>query len=1024
MGVCPPRTHSGIVRIDESPAATHRYNAFAMLREIAGEPLAGDTPFVGRKSELESFARTLELALSGRRQVLLVSGEPGIGKSACAARCAAAAEERGALVLWGRCYEEPGAPPYWPWVQIIRAFVADSSPSEVELSMGAGVHEIASLVPELSSATALAGAGLSAAGDSRFRVFDAVCNFLAKASQQVPLVLILDNLHWADAPSLSLLEFASQELERSRVLLLGTYRDNEVSRKSPLLHSLGGLGKDMGVARLRLTGLDRDAIAELAASMLPRGLPASAVDAIHHQTDGNPLFVIELVKFLIEESRDVGMEPIAVRIPDGVREAIGRRLSRLPDSTNALLTTASVIGRSFTVAELGAVLASSLVVLLEQLQGAVESGLIETNDSSRTAYRFTHALIRETLYDEIPLLERLRLHGRVAKTLVALAGKSIEPVLSRIAHHFYEAAVIGHVDEAVDYAARAAEHGLKMHAYEDTLAHCDRVVEVLKIDAVAAADDRAARAHHLKGRVNLRLGRLEDAVTSLLHAVDAAKNTGNLGLLVDATGQLMLTTSFAPQGHLVPLLEKTLAALPEHEHACRARALAGLAFALRSSGDDARVDSLVDQTIAEVERRPELRAPDVMVQLVILALRGRPETLGRRLEIGARFADLDAQTSDDDALLDLSCWHLLHLLEAGRVDDCASLASRQQALGRHYVLKRHFSETTSVTLALLRGEWIDIESRIEALLEQGSRMRSKDAESVYGAQMFALKRDRGALEELRPLVQSLVGARREALWTPGLIALCADLGLAAEAHELLAAYAGEAFERLPRDDMFVACLVYCSEACYALGDAGRAAAAYVLLLPYADQTANHPRAVCFGSARYFLGLLAAAAGDLAAAELHLTLAVERNRAMRALPWLARSLYRYGEFLLTHESGRTSEARSRLLEGQGLAQTLGMAGLARELERLLCAGVTATRFPDGLTAREVDVLRLLAIGRSNKDIAKVLGISLNTVATHVRSILSKTACVNRTEAAAYASRQQLTSANLGGAAEASKALSSL
>jgi DNA-binding CsgD family transcriptional regulator len=214
--------------------------------------------------------------------------------------------------------------------------------------------------------------------------------------------------------------------------------------------------------------------------------------------------------------------------------------------------------------------------------------------------------------------------------------------------------------------------------------------------------------------------------------------------------------------------------------------------------------------------------------------------------------------------------------------------------------------------------------------------------------------------------------------------------------------------------MFVACLTYCSEACVLLGDSVRAATIYPLLLPYSEQTLNYPRAVCFGSAQLFLGLLAHTAGDDTAAREHFERAVARNREMRAWPWLARTLYHYGSFLLQADRDPEREHGRRFLtEADQLAGRLSMAALGRDIDRVLRGATGDSAFPDGLTVREVDVLRLVTIGRSNKDISKALTISLNTVATHVRSILNKTGCANRTEAAAYAMHNEL---QLGSTAE--------
>jgi predicted ATPase len=289
--------------------------------------------------------------------VILVSGEPGIGKTRCAEALAEVAEDQGALVLWGRCYEEAGAPPYWPWVQILRAYVEASSLDEVRLTMGTAANDIAALVPELmdvSHRTLQPSGAIGDANAARFRTFDAIRQFFHQATQQVPITLVLDNLHWADAPSLALLEFLSQELLRSRLLIVGTYRDAETAARTPLHTALGGLGRDTEVQRIHLTGLSKNAIAEVAQRLCQVSLSETTLKMIYQRTDGNPLFAIELIKVLIDESADAGIGDTPLRIPAGVHETIGRRLIRLSDVCNELLCVAAVRGRQFTAREIAA----------------------------------------------------------------------------------------------------------------------------------------------------------------------------------------------------------------------------------------------------------------------------------------------------------------------------------------------------------------------------------------------------------------------------------------------------------------------------------------------------------------------------------------------------------------------------------------------------------------------------------------------------------------------------------------------
>jgi DNA-binding CsgD family transcriptional regulator len=272
--------------------------------------------------------------------------------------------------------------------------------------------------------------------------------------------------------------------------------------------------------------------------------------------------------------------------------------------------------------------------------------------------------------------------------------------------------------------------------------------------------------------------------------------------------------------------------------------------------------------------------------------------------------------------------------------------------------------------------------------------------------MFALNRDLGRLRALAPQIKKIVTSGTERIWEPGLMLLCTEIGLLPEARAIFDRLVEGDCRAICRDDMFLACLVFCAQTCCALEDAPHAESLYQMLLPYAKQTANHPTAVCFGTTELYLAMLACTANRPDIAREHFDNAVTHNRAMRAWPYLARTLYRYGVFLLARSTDTERRMGSQQLrEAEGLARRLGMSRLVVEINSVLHVR-EGVGFPDELTAREVEVLRLLAIGRTNKDVSLVLDISLNTVATHVRSILNKTQCANRTEAATYAIRNGL------------------
>jgi hypothetical protein len=307
--------------------------------------------FVGREAELEALRAGLDAALSGRGQVLLLVGEPGIGKTRTSEELATYARLRGAQVLWGRCYEGEGAPAYWPWMQIIRAYVHEHDPQALLSEMGTGAADIAEVVSEVRQR--LPGLPTPPKLDpdqARFRLFDSISSFLRNASQQSPLVLVLDDLHWADKPSLLFLQFLARELEGARLLLLATYRDVEVGRQHPLEQTLAELARAERADRVLLRGLGEDDVARFLELSAGRTPVAPLVEAVYRETEGNPFFVHEVVRLLQSDGRLDHPEQVvswSVEIPQGVRQVVGRRLDALGEACNRVLTVASVTGREF-----------------------------------------------------------------------------------------------------------------------------------------------------------------------------------------------------------------------------------------------------------------------------------------------------------------------------------------------------------------------------------------------------------------------------------------------------------------------------------------------------------------------------------------------------------------------------------------------------------------------------------------------------------------------------------------------------
>ncbi|MCH7735716.1 MAG: AAA family ATPase, partial [Chloroflexi bacterium] len=473
--------------------------------------------FVGRQREMDQLKASLENALSGRGRMVTLVGEPGIGKSRTALELETYAGLRNAQVLWGRCYEGGGAPPYWPWVQAIRSFVTSHEPQEVRSQMGSTASVIAEIVADVKERLpdVQPPPTLDDPESARFRLFDSVATFLKNAGNVQPIVLVLDDLHWADGPSLKMLEFVARELASSRVMLVGTYRDMELNRRHPLSVTLGDLTREHLFERVLLRGLTREDVSrfiEIAAGVVP---PRGLIDAVHTQTEGNPLFVTETVRLLIQEG-ELGREDSSrtdsswnIRIPEGVREVIGRRLDKLSERCNEVLTTASVIGRQFTLDQLNAVLEDTTEDrLLDVIDEGLASRTIEEMPEAVGLYQFTHALIQETLSGELSTTRKVRLHARIAEILESLYGGEASGHAEELVRHFSEAETILGPNRLIQYATLAGEQALDRYGFEDGVRYFEQ----------AAAAMEGLPDSEVSARVLFGLGRAVNLSSSVLES--------------------------------------------------------------------------------------------------------------------------------------------------------------------------------------------------------------------------------------------------------------------------------------------------------------------------------------------------------------------------------------------------------------------------------------------------------------------------------------------------------------------------
>jgi predicted ATPase len=480
------------------------------LEDGPRQPKSSDDPksnFLCRDKELALARSALLQAIGGSGQVLLVVGEPGIGKTRLAEEVSSIATERGALACWGRCPEEEGAPSYWPWVQVLRAFVAARGAESVRAHLGERAIELRELLPEIRyELEDLGPPEHESATQARFRLFDAVTSLLLAAATRQPLVVLLDDLQSADPASLALLRFLAPSLRGARILVVATYRDAEVVPGDPLEATLAELVRSQRPQRtIFLRGLTQSCVRHFTHKFTEIEPTDELVEALYERTEGNPLFLIELLEWLStrdgEEDARTPLDVRRARVPEGVRHVIGRRLDALSDECQHVVQIAAVIGLEFSMPVLAPACELPEDAVLEHLETAERRRVVEPVRGGRGRFWFTHALIAETLRAQLGSASRARAHQRIGKILEKLYasprgdgtenGEIPGPQLAELAHHFGEAAVVGELDKALDYASRAADYALSVLAFEEAVEAYERVLSLVDSGAALAPAARS-----------------------------------------------------------------------------------------------------------------------------------------------------------------------------------------------------------------------------------------------------------------------------------------------------------------------------------------------------------------------------------------------------------------------------------------------------------------------------------------------------------------------------------------------------
>jgi class 3 adenylate cyclase/tetratricopeptide (TPR) repeat protein len=925
-----------VVRVGWEPATTSAIPLPALLTDVG-------RVFVGRDADVEHLNQLWKEGAAGDRRVALLAGEPGVGKTRLAAELAGQVHETGAIVLAGRCDEDLGVP-FQPFVEALHHYAVHAS----EPRLGRYGGELVRLLPELANKMpGLPDPLRSDPETERYRLFDAVASWLGEVSADDPVLVVLDDVHWAAKPTLLLLRHILRSPEPLRLLVVATYRDSEVGRGHPLAELLADLRRVKGVERFPLTGLDQAGVVAFIEAAAGRGLGEDDEDlarAVWTETEGNPFFVVEVLRHLAEtggvEQRDgrwVMTAPVdKLGIPEGVRDVVGRRLSRLSEAANRVLWVASVAGLEFDPAVVRMAGDLSDEALFSSLEEAVVARLVSESGSR---YRFGHALVRATLYDEMTTARRVAIHKKVAEAIEAIHAGDLDDQLPALAHHWARAsAPAADTARAVDYATKAGDRALAQLAHDEAVAYYRQARELLEASPGAGGPQHTHILISL-GEAERRAGDPAHRET-LLRACALAAEQDNPDALARAALANTRGTFSSVVGDVdaerVAAFETALDLARDDDSPTRARLLAALGRELVFTGDRRRRVRLADEALAIARRCGDVAtlAHVLLDRFYTIAF---PDTLEERLANSEELLPLAEHLGDPvitvRALL-LCCRNLGESGDMEEADRHLEAAERlTEELGQPTL--RWLVGLITTTRTILAGHLDEAERRIHACFELGQATGQPDAGNFAAVHLFLVRLEQDRLGELEERYVEVLAALPG---VPGIRAymarLLCELDRPDEATVHYETLAAQNFTALPEDTVWLLALPHCAVVCAALGDRPRAQVLFDLLLPYAHQlilTAGG----ALGAVSHHLAVLATTFGDFDEAERRFVSAGATHERIGAPIWLARTRLEWARMLITRaQPGDAERAREFLGQALETARQLGLANVERRAVELL------------------------------------------------------------------------------------------
>jgi class 3 adenylate cyclase/tetratricopeptide (TPR) repeat protein len=901
--------------------------------------------FVGRASQRTLLDDVFKrVSTEGRHQLVLIGGEPGMGKTTLATECARAAHENGAIVLFGRCNEDLSVP-YGMWAEALTHLVAHAQGSLHEVLAPLG-ESLASLAPALATTFGVSGEPTVRDPEAaRYMLLCAVADALRVAGEIAPVVLVLDDLQWADAPSLLLLRHVAAS-EPIRLLVIGTFRESDVASGHPLADLLGALHREHGTERIALRGFDDLELLSMMEGVGGQSLGEDGLalrDALIAETDGNPFFVGELLRHLVESGGIFQVDGRWVASPDlrekglpvSVREVIGRRVSQMGDTGSRALCVASVIGRDFELSLLAAASEMDEDTLLDILDRATEATLVDNVEGTR--YTFVHALIEHTLYDSLAPARRARLHRRVAEAIEAQTRGRTEGRSSELAYHWTQAAVPEDLDKAVGYAQAAGDESMERLAPAEALRWYDQALS-LRDQRPSAGDEDRCRLLVALGNAQRQCG-IPAHRETLLDAAHLAQQCGATDLLVAAAlanSRGFFSASGVVDAELVALIEAASEACRGTGSTEEARLLAQLVSELTFNGDYPRRKELADVSLAIARSTGD---PGTLARVItgVFYSINIPETLEECL--GLITEGFDIARTVGDPVLQMLCatFTEIALYQSGDV-----IAADAILLEGKHIAERLGQPSLDWLVsvqesgrALLAGDLDEAEHKATLALEFGTASGQPDALAVFGAQMAHIRLRQGRTEELLDLLEQMVRDNPGIPgFVPALAAFYCDCDRFDDARSILEPFVADGFDSMPKDVIWLISVCLAGWTVSEVGWSEAALPIYQLLLPFVDQI-PHLGNVNAPEVSYFLGSLATTLGLDDEAETYFSQSATTHERIGAAWSLAETQLVWGRFLARRGGSTDLERATTLLEkALDTAQQRGYGLVERRARRAL------------------------------------------------------------------------------------------